>query len=60
MSEVSDMSTIDMYAEIRYVNEQLEVDDRMHPLSWARVKKLQEYKKELIEEINRRDSERFR
>lgn len=60
MSKVCDMSTFDLYEEVRYINEDLTTDDRMHPLSWARVDKLQKRKKELIEEINRRDNERFR
>lgn len=60
MSEVTEMSTIDLYTEVRYVNDQLTTDDRMQPLSWARVQELQAYKQELLEEINRRDNERFR
>lgn len=60
MSEVYDVSTFDLYAEVRYINDQLTTDDRMQPLSWARVQELQAYKQELLEEINRRDNERFR
>lgn len=60
MSEVNKMSTIDLYTEVRYINDQLTTDDRIQPLSWARVKKLQNRKKELLEEINRRDNNRFR
>lgn len=60
MSEVTKMSTVDLYTAVRYVNDQLTTDDRMQPLSWARVQELQAYKKELLEEINRRDNDRFR
>lgn len=60
MSEVTKMSTVDLYTVVRYVNDQLTTDDRMQPLSWARVQELQAYKQELLEEINRRDNERFR
>jgi len=60
MSEVSDMSTFDLYAEVRYINAELMTDDRMHPLSLTRIDELQERKSELISEINRRDNERFR
>lgn len=60
MSEVTEMSTIDLYTTVRYINDQLTTDDRMHPLSWARVQALQSYKQELLEEINRRDNERFK
>ena len=60
MSEVNKMSTIDLYTEIRYINDQLTTDDRMQPLSWARVKKFQNRKKELLEEIKRRDNDRFK
>lgn len=58
--ELSEMSTFDLDAEVRYINDQLDCDDRVNPLSWARVQELQEYKKKLIEEINHRDNERFR
>ena len=60
MTEVTKISTIDLYTEVRYINDQLTTDDRMQPLSWARVQELQAYKQELLEEINRRDNERFR
>lgn len=60
MSEINEMSTIDLYTEVRHINDQLTADDRMQPLSWARVKKLQERKKELLEEIKRRDNERYK
>ena len=60
MGEVTKMSTVDLYTAVRYVNDQLTTDDRMQPLSWARVQELQAYKQELLEEINRRDNERFR
>ena len=60
MSEVSDMSTFDLYAEVRYINAELTTDDGMHPLSLQRIAELQERKSELISEINRRDNERFR
>lgn len=61
MSKVYDVSTmIDLYAEVRYINEELTTDDRMQPLSWARVQELQERKRELIEEIDRINNERFR
>lgn len=60
MSEANEMSMIDLYTEVRYINDQLATGDRMQPLSWARVKKFQERKKELLEEINRRDNDRFR
>lgn len=60
MTEVTKMSTVDLYTAVRYVNDQLTTDDRMQPLSWARVQELQAYKQELLEEIRRRDNERFR
>lgn len=60
MSKVSDMSTFDLYAEVRYINAELTTDDRMQPLSWERVQELQAYKQELLEEINRRDNERYK
>jgi hypothetical protein len=59
MSRQKVLSIDELYAELLYVKEQLETDDRMHPLSWARVQKLQEYKKKLIEEIQRRDKLHF-
>lgn len=58
--EVCDISTFDLYAEVRYINAELMSDDQMHPLSWTRIDELQERKSELVEEINRRDNERFR
>ena len=60
MSEVFDMSTFDLYAEVRYVNERLDTNDKFDSPSWVNIQELLEYKKELIEEINRRDNERFR
>lgn len=60
MSEVAEMSTCDLYMSVRYINDRLTSDDRMQSLSWARVQALQAYKQELLEEINRRDNERFR
>ena len=60
MNNVFEVSTYDLYAEVRYINERLEEDDRMNPLSWARVQSLKERKQELLEEIRRRDNERFR
>lgn len=60
MSEIAKMSMIDLYEEVRYINDQLTTDDRMQPLSWARVKGLQDRKKELFEEIKRRDNECYR
>lgn len=60
MSEITKMSMIDLYEEVRYINDQLTTDDRMQPLSWERVKGLQDRKKELFEEIKRRDNECYR
>ena len=60
MSEVTEMSTVDLYMTVQYVNNQLTTENRMQPLSWMRVQVLQAYKQELLEEINRRDNDRFR
>lgn len=60
MSEVTEMSTVDLYTTVRYVNDQLTIENSMQPLSWVRVQVLQTYKQELLEEINRRDNDRFR
>lgn len=60
MSEVTEMSTIDLYTEVRYVNEKLECEDEMNLMEGSTAKKLRAYKQELLEEIYRRDNERFR
>ena len=60
MSEVTEMSTIDLYAKLRYVNAQLTELNRLQPLPRSKRKELNAYKQELLEEINRRDNERFR
>jgi len=60
MSKVTEMSTIDLYTKLRYVNAQLIALNRLQPLSRSKRKELNAYKQELLEEINRRDNERFR
>lgn len=60
MSEVTEMSTVDLYTKLRYVNAQLTELNRLQPLPRSKRKELNAYKQELLEEINRRDNERFR
>ena len=60
MSKVTEMSTVDLYTEVRYINDQLTVLNRLRPLPRSKRKELQAYKQELLEEIRRRDNERFR
>ena len=60
MSEVTEMSTIDLYTKLRYVNAQLTALNRLQPLPRSKRKELNANKQELLEEINRRDNERFK
>lgn len=56
MSEVTEMSTVDLYTKLRYVNAQLTELNRLQPLPRSKRKELNAYKQELLEEINHRDN----
>ena len=60
MSEVTKMSTIDLYTTVRHINNQIETYNRTAQLVQNTIQELLERKQEVLDEIGRRDNERFK
>lgn len=60
MSEVTEMSTVDLYTKVRFISDQITAHNKTIKRTQETVDELLERKQELIDEIWRRDNERFR
>lgn len=56
MCNVSQLSTVDLYADVSYLNERIESNAKPSSRSWAKEQSDQECNMELVTESSRRDN----